>query len=189
MKFRNYGIVVMGNMESVKDDIIKIAETAPRYIDAKGVLIATFASVMEPAELKDFFNFNGRSFFLFDLDDQNSGYHMDNEKLHKHLFGYLINQGDQLKEMSERLMTDISATTKETKGVATDNIPDDVKQAMIKSSKERGTSKKKKSSPKIHINDMSKKERENVVNGILDKGFSKLTNSDKSILKKISELK
>jgi hypothetical protein len=189
MKFRNYGIVVMGNMESVKDDIVKIAETSPRYIDAKGVLIATFASVMEPPELKDFFNFNGRSFFLFDLDDQNSGYHMDNEKLHNHLFGYLTNQGDQLKNMSDRLMTDISATTKENKGVTSNNIPKDVIESMRRHQAKGRTKTKKKQPIKVHISDMTKKEREKIVNRILDKGFSKLTNSDKNILKKISELK
>jgi len=42
MKFINYCIVVMGNMDSVKDDILKVSESQPRYIDAKGVLIATF---------------------------------------------------------------------------------------------------------------------------------------------------
>ena len=188
MKFRNYGIVVMGSMESVRDDIIKVSETEPRYVDVEIGVILTFTSVMEPAELKDFFKFNRRSFLLFDLDDQNSGYHMDNKEQHNHLFGHLNNQGDQLKDMSERIMTDISATTKETKGVDTDNIPDGLKQAMFKASKGRGIPKKQKSSPKIHINDMTKKEMETVVNTILDKGFSKLTNSDKNILKKISEL-
>ncbi len=187
MKFRNYCIVVMGNMESVKDDILKVAESKPRYIDAKGVLIATFASVAAPAELQDFFNFNGRSFFLFDLDKDNSGVHMDNEKLNNHLFGFLVNEdGDKLKEMSDRLMGDISATTKENKGIKTDNIPEDVKEAMLKSRK--GRTKAKKSSPKIHINSMTKTERENVVNRILDKGFERLTKSDKIILKKISDL-
>jgi hypothetical protein len=188
MKFRNYCIVVMGSMESVKDDIVKVAESQPRYIDAKGVLIATFASVAAPAELQDFFSFNGRSFFLFDLDKDNSGVHMDNEKLNSHLFGFLVNEGgDKLKEMSDKLMGDISATTKETKSIKLDNIPEDIKEAMRKSRK--GRAKTKKSSPKINISEMTKTEREGVVNRILDKGFERLTNSDKNILKKISELK
>jgi len=187
MKFRNYCIVVVGNMESVKDDILKVAESQPRYIDAKGVLIATFASVAAPAELQDFFNFNGRSFFLFDLDKEYSGVRMDNKKLNNHLFGFLVNEErDKLKDMSERLMADISATTKENKDIKTDNIPEDIKEAMLKSRK--GRAKSKKSSVKMHINDMSKTDRENIVNRILDKGFERLTKSDKIILKKISDL-
>ena len=174
MKFRNYCIVVMGNMEAVKDDIIKIAESKPRYLDAKGILIATFASVAEPSELKDFFNFNGRSFLLFDLDKDFSGYHLDNEKLNTHLFGYLAEQGDKLREMSERLMDDLSASTQDKK------IVSDIKP-------------KTKIAPKIHYSELNKKERENLVNNIIDKyksiGISKITDSDKNILQKRSELK
>jgi len=174
MKFRNYCIVVMGNMDAVKDDIIKIAESKPRYLDAKGILIATFASVAEPSELKDFFNFNGRSFLLFDLDKDFSGYHLDNEKLNTHLFGYLVEQGDKLKEMSNRLMEDLSASTKSKKTI-------------------NETKSKTKLSPKISYSEMSKKDRENLVNNIIDKyqsiGISKISDSDKNILKKISESK
>lgn len=175
MKFRNYCIVVMGNMEAVKDDIIKIAESKPRYLDAKGILIATFASVAEPSELKDFFNFNGRSFLLFDLDEDFSGYHLDNEKLNTHLFGHLSEQSDRLREISERLMNDLSAHTQDKK------IVNDIKPKAFETY------------PKIHYSELNKKERENLVNDIIDKyqsiGISKITDSDKNILQKISELK
>jgi len=175
MKFRNYCIVVMGNMESVKDDILKIAESTPRYLDAKGILISTFASVAEPAELKDFFNFNGRSFFIFDLDVEFSGYHLDNEGLNKHLFGHLLEQGEKLKEMSERLMSDLSASTKNKKTI------------------QETKSIKIKSSPKVHYSKMTKTERNNLVDTIIDKyreiGIGKISDSDKNILDKISELK
>lgn len=171
MKFRNYCIVVMGNMEAVKNDIIKIAETKPRYLDAKGILIATFASVAEPSELKEFFNFNGRSFLLFDLEDGVSACHLDNEKLNLHLFGHLGEQSNNLKEMSEKLMGDLSASTNHNKAV---------KETITKSPK------------KVDYLEMSKKERELMVNSIIDKyntiGIEKITDSDRDILKKISEL-
>lgn len=172
MRFRNYCIVVMGNMDAVKDDIIKIAESKPRYLDAKGILIATFASVAEPSELKDFFNFNGRSFLLFDLDKEFSSYHLDNEKLNTHLFGYLSEQGDKLMDMSERLMNDLSTHTQDKK-IVTDIKP--------------------KTVTNIQYSELDKQERENLVNDIIDKyqviGISKITNSDKEILQKLSELK
>ncbi len=189
MKFRNYCIVVMGSMESVKDDIVKVAESKPRYIDAKGVLIATFASVASPAELQDFFNFNGRSFFLFDLDRDNSAVHMDNEKLNNHLFSFLVGEdGSKLKEMSERLMDDISATTKENKSVqATEDLTNELRKRLADLAKKSDEIEDTVSN-KLHINDMSKKERESVVNRILDKGFERLSKSDKVILKRISDL-
>jgi len=186
MKFRNYCIVVMGDFKTVKDDIVKVAEGKPRYIDAKGILIATFASVATPAELQDFFTFDGRSFFLFDLEKDVSGYNMDNEGLHKHLFGYLSNQESQLKEMSERLMDDISsATTNNSEGVHNDISSE----GWSEGPKQRRGRVTPNIKPKIHINDMTKKERESVINKILDKGFEKLTNSDKDILKRLSDLK
>ena len=168
MKFRNYCIVVMGNMEGVKDDIIKIAETKPRYIDAKGILIATFASIGEPAELEDFFNLNGRSFFLFDTDKSNSGYNLDNPKLQNHLFGHLMEEG-VMKEMSEKIMEDISATT-------SDNV------ARVVKPKAKTT----KTETKVDYSEMTIKEREVLVNKILDKGYDKLNDSDRDILKKNS---
>jgi len=174
MRFRNYCIVVMGNLEAVKDDIIKVAQTKPRYLDAKGILIATFSSVVEPSELKEFFNFNGRSFLLFDLNKDFSSYHLDNEKLHSHLFNYLMDSEDKLKEMSDRLMDNISASTKDNIGVESGEI-----EPMVR----------KKVKTKIDLTEMSKPDREKLVDRILDKGYKKLTNSDKEILKKLSELK
>jgi len=166
----------MGNMEGVKDDILNISETKAKYFDAKGILVATFTSVAEPAELKDFFNSNGRSFFLFDLGTDVSSYHLDNEILNIHLFGYLTDQGDKLKAMSEKLMDDLSASTKDKK--------------IIKQQKPLS---KVKSIPKIHYSEMSKNERDNLVNTIIDKytevGIEKISSSDKNILNKISELK
>lgn len=176
MKFRNYCIVVMGNMEAVKDDIIKIAESKPRYLDAKGILIATFSSVAEPSELKDFFQYNDRSFLLFDLDKEFSGYHLDNQDLNKHLFGYLMNEGDKLKEMSNKLMGDLSATTNN--------------QKIVNNYK---TINNPKIEPAIDYSELTKKERDKLLNTIIDKyesiGIEKISDSDKDILNKISELK
>jgi hypothetical protein len=174
MKFRNYCIVVMGNLEGIKDDIIKVAETKPRYIDAKGIFIATFASVAEPAELEDFFRNPSRSFMVFDTDKKSSGYHFDNEQMHHHLFGYLIDSENKLREMSNNLMDNISATTR-------DNITRPTHQP-------KPILTKKVLRPSIDYSRLTKKEREVILNGILDKGPDKLTDSDKETIKKIAEL-
>lgn len=171
MKFRNYCLVVMGSMEYVKDHIIKVAETKPRYVDAKGILIATFASAAEPTELKDFFKFEGRSFLLFDLDENNSSYELHNEKLNNHLFGYLVDHDDKLREMSNKIMEDISAST--TDSIIREIIP-------------KNTSIKVNTKP--NYENLSKKEIEAMINDIIDKGVDKLTDSDKEILKKLSEI-
>ena len=40
MEFKSYCLVVLGRVEGVKDEIGKISETAVRYVDAKGIVIA-----------------------------------------------------------------------------------------------------------------------------------------------------
>ena len=53
MKFRNYCVVILGDTKNVKDEIQKVSETEPNVLDAKGIVIATFSSLMEPIELND----------------------------------------------------------------------------------------------------------------------------------------
>ena len=55
MKFRNYCIVVMGDTLGVQAEIQKISETTPNVLDAKGILISTFSSLVELNELKEWF--------------------------------------------------------------------------------------------------------------------------------------
>jgi len=172
MKFRNYCIVVMGKMGAVKDEIIKIAETKPRYLDATGILIATFASVAEPAELEEFFKRDGRSFLIFDLNKENSAYHLDNLGFNTHLFGDILEREEKLKEMSDKIMQEISGST-EQKGRRSAVIMEP--QINIET--------------EVKVEDLSPKEREELVNEIFDKGVDKMTNSDKKLLEKISNFK
>tara|TARA_R110000782_G_scaffold141971_3_gene234680 strand:- start:529 stop:1050 length:522 start_codon:yes stop_codon:yes gene_type:complete len=172
MKFRNYCIVVMGKMGTVKDEIIKIAETKPRYLDATGILMATFASVAEPAELEEFFKKDGRSFFIFDLNKENSAYHLDNLSFNKHLFGDALEREEKVREMSARIMEEISGSTPNINGIT-----------------EIKGMPKIKIDPKIVVEDLSPREREDLVNEIFDKGVEKMTKSDKKLLKEISNYK
>lgn len=172
MKFRNYCIVVMGKMGGVKDEIIKIAETKPRYLDATGILIATFASVAQPAELEEFFKRDGRSFLIFDLNKENSSYHLDNLGFNKHLFGDILEQEEKLKEMSVRIMQEISGSTPNGNGIIETKVVPKIKVE-----------------PKIVIGDLTPKEREGLVNEIFDKGIDKMTKSDKKLLEEISNFK
>jgi len=162
----------MGKMGTVKDEIIKIAETKPRYLDATGILMATFASVAEPAELEEFFKKDGRSFFIFDLNKENSAYHLDNLSFNKHLFGDALEREEKVREMSARIMEEISGSTPNINGIT-----------------EIKGMPKIKIDPKIVVEDLSPREREDLVNEIFDKGVEKMTKSDKKLLKEISNYK
>jgi hypothetical protein len=186
MKFRNYCIIAMGKMDGIKNDIVKVAESKPRYIDAKGILIATFSSVVEPSELKDFLNFNNRSFFLFDLNENNSGCHLDNEKLNHHLFGYLMDTEDKLKDMSDRLADAVSDAVRD----RLDDVGEADTEYVSATTRNSGYVKPIRSKKSgIKLTNMSNKDKETLLNGILDKGFKKITESDMKILKKLSDSK
>jgi|LakMenE01Jun11ns_1017448.scaffolds.fasta_scaffold9646310_2 hypothetical protein len=91
MKFRNYCIVVMGDTLGVQAEIQKISETTPNVLDAKGILISTFSSLVELNELKEWFKENKRSFLIFDLDEESSGFHIIKKNVENGLFGFLKN--------------------------------------------------------------------------------------------------
>ena len=91
MKFRNYCIVVMGDTLGVQAEIQKISETTPNVLDAKGILISTFSSLVELNELKEWFKENKRSFLIFDLDEESSGFNIMKKNIEDGLFGFLKN--------------------------------------------------------------------------------------------------
>lgn len=91
MKFRNYCIVVMGDTLGVQAEIQKISETTPNVLDAKGILISTFSSLVELNELKEWFKENKRSFLIFDLDEESSGFNIIKKNVEDGLFGFLKN--------------------------------------------------------------------------------------------------
>lgn len=91
MKFRNYCIVVMGDTLGVQAEIQKISETTPNVLDAKGILISTFSSLVELNELKEWFKENKRSFLIFDLDEESSGFNIMKKNVEDGLFGFLKN--------------------------------------------------------------------------------------------------
>jgi excinuclease UvrABC helicase subunit UvrB len=91
MKFRNYCIVVMGDTLGVQAEIQKVSETTPNVLDAKGILISTFSSLVELNELKEWFKENKRSFLIFDLDEESSGFHIMKKNIEDGLFGFLKN--------------------------------------------------------------------------------------------------
>ena len=159
MKFRNYCVIIMGITKGAKEEIIKIAETQPNLLDANAVLIATFSSLVEPRELTDYFKVCQRNFFLFDMNEENSGFHMMKKEINDGLFGFLGKMNEEgLKEKMDNLMQEISSSTK-----------------IIN----------KKSDSVISIQDidnMSSKDKNDLMNTLLSKGGENLSEYDKKIL-------
>ena len=96
----------MGETKGALDEIIKISETKPNLLDAKGILIATFSSIAEPSELTEWFIENNRSFLIFDLSKKSSGFNIIKKEIHEGLFGFL--KDIDVDEMGENFIKTIN---------------------------------------------------------------------------------
>lgn len=176
MKFRNYCMVVMGETKDVIPEITKIAENKPNILDAKGILIATFSSVAEPRELTDYFKLNGRNFLLFDLNAENSGFHITKDEINQGLFGFLQQMNEEnLKQKTDSLIQEISSTT--------------VTNKYKKILKDKKDKFKQMTDNKIsleEIESMSAKDKNDLMNKLIDKGVKNLSEHDKLLLNKLS---
>ena len=170
MKFRNYCIVIMGDTKNVLPEIVKISETKPNILDSKGILIATFASIAEPKEITDYFKLNGRNFLVFDLNEENSGVFISKKEINDGLFGFLKEFNNEvLKQKTEELMTTIDLEMTST----------------TVSSKSRKLKTEFQFSIE-EIYNMSPKEKNELMNKLIDKGTENLSEYDKKILTMLS---
>lgn len=170
MKFRNYCIVIMGDTKNVLPEIVKISETKPNILDSKGILIATFASIAEPKEITDYFKLNGRNFLVFDLNEENSGAFISKKEINDGLFGFLKEFNNEvLKQKTEELMTTIDLEMTST----------------TVSSKSRKLRTEFQFSIE-EIYNMSPKEKNELMNKLIDKGAENLSEYDKKILTMLS---
>lgn len=160
----------MGDTKDVLPEIIKISETKPNILDSKGILIATFSSIVEPKEISDYFILNKRNFLVFDLNTENSGFHISKENIHEGLFGFLKEYDEEtLKRKTEDLLSTV-----------------DIKMTSTTVSSK---SRKLRTELQVSINEidkMSPKEKNDLMNKLIDKGVENLSEYDKKILTKLS---
>lgn len=163
MKFRNYCIVVMGNMKA--DDVLKeitnIAENKPNMLNAGGIIIATFTSVGTPSELNEQFKSFNRSFLLFDLNPESSGFNITKKEIHDGLFGFLNDAN--LNNKTDSLINLLEKTT--------NNVV-----------KKTNNKPKKNKISEADITNMTLTEKNNLFDSLIDKGVANLTEHDKKIL-------
>lgn len=161
MKFRNYCVVIMGNTKDVIIEIEKVSEGKVNVLDAKGVLIATFSSNIEPKEMTDWFRLNKRSFLVFDLDPENSGFAIAKKEIHEGLFGFI--DDIDLQEKANDLFDTLNLES-------------------IKKTQKKESNTAVKEITELDVEKMSKGEKKELFDRILDKGPDNLTENDKKII-------
>ena len=166
--FKNYCIVVMGHTEGVIDEINGVSDlTPPNILDAKGILLSTFSSVFNISELNETFKTFKRSFLIFELDDKTSGVNITNKNIHNGLFGFLKTTNTLFT--SDEFLRAIEMTS-ETKNRV---VP--IKRSLIK----------EKSLTIEDVAKMTKTDKEELQNKLIDRGVENLTEEDKKILQNL----
>jgi len=167
MSFKNYCIVILGDTLSVIPEIVKISEIEPNTLDGKGMLIATFSSILTPNQLSDWFIERKRNFLLFDLDERSSGVNINKREIHEGLFGFL--KTIDIDAMNANFLKDIelSSDTKNTRSAK--RLNDSV-----------GT--KTKQITESDIQKMNKEEKQILLDEFIDNGLENLSDEDKKLL-------
>lgn len=161
MRFRNYCLLVLGETKGVLPEIEKVSETKINQLNANGVLIATFSSVVEPREMDDWFKLNNRSFFIFELDPETSAFHITKKEINEGLFGFLaLLKPTELEKKQLELMGVISKEEK---------IIDECQPI-------------EKELTEADIEKMSQKEKDELFDNLFSNGFENLTENGKKIL-------
>lgn len=173
MKFRNYCLVVIGDTDRIQEEISKISETTPRYLDGKGLFIATFSSALTPKELTEWFRLNKRNFLIFDLNQETCGFNINRKEIHEGLFGFL--RDTNLDDKSSELLREIQLSSdtinlRQGNGLVTESASTKTILVTEKVITEKDVKK------------MYKSDRENLFNKLIDKGIENLSENDKTTL-------
>ena len=173
MKFKNYCVVIMGDTKGVFNEIEKVSDDKPNVLDARGIVIATFSSALNIGELTDWFKLSERSFFVFDLDPESSGYNITKKEIHDGLFGFLaIMNKDVLEKRASNLMDAIEDA----------KIIQENSRKFKKNYVEVKTAVRPRRLSESEILDMTPREREEIMNKIIDNGIENMTEYDKKIM-------
>jgi len=157
----------MGNTVGVIKEIEKISESKPNILDGKGIIIATFTSFVDVNEISTWFTLNNRNFLIFELNKETCGYFITKPDLHNGLFSFLSESDKDLKEKTNEFLNSIS---KNVTDVEYKDIP------------AKKTRTKKNEITEADVDKMTKNEKDDLYNRLIDNGVDKLTDNDKRIL-------
>lgn len=182
MVFRDYCIVVLGKVEGALMEIVNVSDNKPKTLPAKGLLICTFNSVADASELEDYFTSLGRTFFLFEVGADNTGYNVSNEEVHEALFGDIESKDNNLSEKSKSLLNAILDSV--------DLQPSSGTTPEINTRVDKETkAETKKVFKEESYENLSNEEKIDLMNEILDKGHENMDEYDKKVLKALSKKK
>jgi hypothetical protein len=182
MVFKNYCGVFFSPIDELTFILSKLSEEPPRVMKGKGISICTFNSVLDVTTLSEYFRTYNFNFLVFDLSKKSSGFNFIDKQKEFDLFGFL-SEGIKSKyeDLANTLMDDIIS------GTSVDNqFESNINVNYIYTPQPNIT--EELDNRFNEIENMTKNERNTILNQIIDKGIENLNDSDKKILEKISKL-
>lgn len=176
MKIRNYCIIALGRIDGVKDEIKVVASSYVNFAEHKNIVIATFSSPDSAKVLKEFFVLKNRGFFLFELGEDNYGVNVGDNDIYKTLFQPYEEENSKLSDeiLNRTFLDKLSGVGVDAK--ITDIYPID--EDLDDETKIEN-----------EIQELSKTERQELVDSIIDKGINNISDLDKIRLSKLSNFK
>jgi hypothetical protein len=179
MIFKQYCAVFFTPTEGLDVEVVKISENDYNKMGGSGISIYTFTSALDVVILTDYFKSLDRNFLIFDLHKESSGFNILDKDKEYLLFGLLNdNKLNEYETLSNLLMDDILSESNNNKI-----------EPKIELKSSDGLLKMKENDDFLNVyNNLSKDEINQELNKIIDKGIKNLTDKDKKILNKLSDL-
>ena len=179
--FRDYYLTMFGNLEeihSVVSVIDFISEINFDYRIHENYFIATFSSFLNIKEIEDLVRGFKHDFVLVEMDG-NFSFNFSDKETENEIFG-LLNTDEKYKseDITNKLIEDILDSRPES-----DN--DSIFKKFNRQSR-RGSRRQTRLKSEYYKN-LTKREKEEMVNNILDKGFDNISDYDRRVLTIISK--
>lgn len=180
MFITKYCAIFFNPTSTLDKEVNRIVHSTYNKIGGNGLSIYTFSSGLDIPMLKDYFESLDRNFLVFNLDKENAGFNITDKEKESLLFGF-INDDDEVSKyesLSNELMDELLSESKKTNKIeSTPNLD------YVVISKDLNYDENV-----INYNNLTKEEINNELNKIIDKGLNNLTDKDKKMLDKLSNL-
>jgi hypothetical protein len=161
----------MGDTTNCLETLNQLSEMPPRILNAKGILISTFTSVLNVNEITAFYKMENKNFLVFELDDKKSGYNITKKNISDGLFSFLddIKSGDDLVKKVFMDSNRAKNSKISTKNLDVDTVKDEYEIS------------------EVDIEKMVPSEKQEMINKLIDNGVENLTEKDKKLLELLSK--
>ena len=179
LSFNNYYLTMFGELNEI-DSVISLidflSEVNFEYRLGDDYFIATFSSFLGLKELEDLLRGFRSDYVLTEIGEK-FVYGFMNKKEQDELFSLIYNENEKISDITNKLIEDITEPFLKSKTETPKNE---------KPKKKRKTRRQKRLKSEYYKN-LSKKEKEEMINNILDKGFDNISDYDRRVLSIISK--